>query len=342
MSFDSILGQERALTRLREMIVRERIPSALLFLGPHGVGKRTTALALAQALNCGVRPGEGCGACPGCRKIAVLVHSDVDVISPDGQSIKIDQIRAVTDRLSLIPFEARKRVIVIHQAERLNVAAANAFLKTLEEPPQDSLIVLTASDASLLPETIVSRCMPLHFSPLPPGIVRELLSRDTGLSSEEAEFALRHSQGRLRPELRQGAGKLMLLREDVLASMERLDRLAFDEIADRAGRWSGAEEWPFILECMESWFHDVALTAAGLGAERLVFGDRYEAVARWGARVSPARAGDCLREVLSFRGGMALNVNKALAMEALLLGLRRIVSRIPRAAAESSLAHQGG
>jgi DNA polymerase-3 subunit delta' len=342
MSFDSVLGQERAIAHLRAMIGQGRVPSALLFLGPHGVGKRTTALELAKALNCPVRPGEGCGTCPSCRKIAERVHADVEVVAPDGQYIKIDQVRAIGEKLALIPLEARKRVIVLHQAERLHPAAANALLKTLEEPPEDTLIVLTANHASLLPETIVSRCMPLRFAPLSTETLRAILSRDGDLSDEETDFALRHAQGRLRPELRQGAGKLMLLRDGVLATLENLDRIGFDEIVEQSGKWGGAEEWPFVLECMEAWFHDLALAAAGVSAERLIHGDRRETLPRWSRRVTPALAEECLRGVLSFRDGMALNVNKALALEALCLNLRRVLTRFPAREAAPAPLHQGG
>jgi DNA polymerase-3 subunit delta' len=347
MSFDSILGQERAVAHLRAMLGHGRVPSALLFLGPHGVGKRTTALELAKALNCTAlnsmaRPGEGCGACPSCRKIAAHVHADVELVSPDGQYIKIDQVRAITDKLALIPLEARRRVIVIQQAERLNPAAANAFLKTLEEPPEDTLIVLTANHASLLPETIVSRCMPLRFAPLGTDTLRAILARHGELSEEEAAFALRHAQGRLRPELRQGAGKLMLLRDSVLSTLENLERIGFDEIVAQSSKWSGSEEWPFAMECMEAWFHDLALAAVGAPEERLIHGDRRETLARWSRRVTPAQADECLREVLSFRDGMALNVNKALALEALCLNLRRRLTRFPAREALLASLHQGG
>ena len=346
MSFDSVLGQERAIAHLRAMLGHGRVPSAMLFLGPHGVGKRTTALELAKALNCTAlnsmaRPGEGCDACPSCRKIAGHVHADVEVVSPDGQYIKIDQVRAIGGKLALIPLEARRRVIVIHQAERLNPAAANAFLKTLEEPPEDTLIVLTANHASLLPETIVSRCMPLRFAPLRGETLRAILGRDGDLSEEEANFALRHAQGRLRPELRRGAGKLMLLRDSVLSVLENLERIGFEEIVEQSGKWSGAEEWPFAVECMEAWCHDLALAAAGAPGERLINGDRREALARWSRRVTPALADECLREVLSFRDGMALNVNKALALEALCLDLRRRLTRFPARKAAPESKHEG-
>jgi DNA polymerase-3 subunit delta' len=341
MPFDAVRGQERAIGHLRAMLGHGRVPSALLFLGPHGVGKRTAALELAKALNCASRSGDGCGACPSCRKIAEGVHPDVSVVRPDGQFIKIDQVREVADNLALIPLEARKRVVVVCRAERFNPPSANAFLKTLEEPPPDTLIVLTADHASALPETIVSRCMRLRFVPLDAATLRAILERDPELSAEERAFALRHSQGRLRPELREGAGRLMLLRDGVLGLLERLDRAGFDEIVEQTGRWTGAEDWPFALECMEAWFHDLALAAAGCAGEALIHADRAEAVARWSRGVTARQAEACLREVLALKDRMTLNVNKGLALEALCLDLRRRMPAAP-SGPPGSAAHPGG
>lgn len=324
MSFDRILGQERAVERLRALIARGRVPSALLFLGPHGVGKRTAALQFAKALNCGERPGEGCDTCPSCRKIAEGVHPDVEVTSPDGQFVKIDQIRAIADKLALIPAEARRRVVIVHRAERMNSAAANAFLKTLEEPPADTTVVLTAPSPSSLPETIVSRCMPLRFVPLARATLEALLAREGKLSEEERAFAVRHSQGRLRPDLRQGAGKLIVLRDAVLRALEELDRLDYAALSEQAAKWGGGDDWPFVLECFEAWYHDVALLGAGADESWLIHSDRRDAVLAWRRRLPPHRAEACQHAVLAARDRMLLNVNKGLALETLCLSLKTL------------------
>jgi len=324
MSFDRLLGQDRAVERLRAVIANGRVPSAMLFLGPHGVGKRTAALQFAKALNCAERPGEGCGVCLSCRRISEGVHPDVEVTAPDGQFIKIDQVRAIAERLALIPAEARRRVMIVHRAERMNAAAANAFLKTLEEPPSNTTLVLTAPSPSLLPETIVSRCMPLRFVPLARDTIELLLAREGKLPDEERVFAVRHSQGRLRPELRQGAGKLMVLRDAALRTLEELDRVDYASLAEQAGKWTGGDDWPFVLECMETWYHDLALLGGGAEESLLINEDRREALRAWQPRVPPARASACLEAVLATRDRMQLNVNKGLALETLCLSLKSL------------------
>jgi DNA polymerase III subunit delta' len=326
MSFRAIQGQEAALGFLQGALRRGRIPSAYLFLGPHHVGKRTTALALAMALNCrdeaARAAADACGACASCRKIAADTHPDVETIRPDGQFLRIDQVREVAERLALIPFEARKRVVIVAQAERMNPPAANAFLKTLEEPPTDTLIVLCAQEARRLPETIVSRCVPVRFRLLPADIVRGLLAAEGQLSGEALDFALRFAQGRLRPELGEKTPRWMKLREDCIHALTGLHRPMFGQLSEEVGRWAGSEDWRFVLEWLESWFRDLALHAEGVGADGLVNGDRPAELAQCAQWFGAGRALRAHRAVLDTREALALNANKALALEALWLGFK--------------------
>jgi DNA polymerase-3 subunit delta' len=324
MSFDAIQGQEQAIRALRQMLAGGRVPSALLFLGPRHVGKRTTALALAMALNCAEAAGEGCGACPACRKIAEGVHPDVDVVAPDGQFIKIDQVREVVDKLGLIPFEARKRVIVLSQAERMNPPAANAFLKTLEEPPTDTLIVLCAESKSELFDTIVSRCLPVRFHRLPEATLRELLPRQKPLGAEALAFAVRFAQGRLRPDIGERAEQWMAIRDELLEELVKLDAPAFVAVSEKFAKWSGTGDWKFVLEWLETWFRDLALLGNGAGPERLMNEDRVQQMRAWMGRFPPTVADGCYRRVLEARHGATLNANKLLGLEALWLDCKEV------------------
>jgi DNA polymerase-3 subunit delta' len=185
-----IRGQERAIAVLRRRLELGRVPHALLFVGPAGVGKHTTALAFAAAMNCDVAPGEGCAMCASCARIAAGQHPDVVTLERQGPSatIPIEVIRGrVIPALALPPHEARARVFVIEEATSLLGPAANALLKTLEEPPARTHFVLgTASPAELLP-TIRSRCQRIEFAPLGAALRAEL---DAG--AEEAANLTAH------------------------------------------------------------------------------------------------------------------------------------------------------
>lgn len=323
MFFEAILGQAPAIAALDAMIAAGRIPSALLFLGPRHVGKRATALALAKALNCA--GGAGCRAtCPSCRKIDEAVHPDVEVLVPEGQFIRIQQVRDVIDRLGLVPFEARKRVVVISQAERMHPAAANAFLKTLEEPPSNTLIVLCAPSRARLFDTIVSRCLPVRFGMLPEGTVRELYSAQ-GIAGEELDFAVRFARGCIRPDLGQRAAQWLEIRDQLIGEMASFEPAAFAGLSERFAKWSATEDWRFVLEWLETWFRDLALLGGGGGVEALINQDRLEALNQWSVRFPPPVALACHRRVLTAWDAIGINAAKPLALEALWLACGQCV-----------------
>jgi DNA polymerase-3 subunit delta' len=201
MPFAELIAQDRALSSLRSALRRGALHHAYLFGGPEGVGKAQAARLLAQAANCegGVAgPGglreDPCGACGPCRKIARGVHPDVLVLreeramakagvwEPKGgrtpsKDIVVDQVRDVVDRrLALRRFEGRRRFVIVDPADAMNPQAQNALLKTLEEPPEDTTLVLVASGADALLPTIRSRCMRITFRPLPDALIRERLA----------------------------------------------------------------------------------------------------------------------------------------------------------------------
>jgi DNA polymerase-3 subunit delta' len=178
MPFRDVTGHRTLLALLSRSIAADRLPPSLIFSGPFGVGKRLVAVATAQALNClrprldeadpgGVRAVDACGTCAACRRIARGVHPDVVAVEPnDKGNIRIDTIRDVIDRAAYRPFEGRRRVSIIDQAEALEAGAQNALLKVLEEPPSGSVFLLVTSMPDLLLPTVLSRCPQLRFKPL--------------------------------------------------------------------------------------------------------------------------------------------------------------------------------
>jgi len=158
MPFSEIIGHEHNIKVLLRSIERGRLHHAHIFSGPEGVGKRLTAVSLAKALNCREMVADFCGHCVSCKKIDDGNHPDVKIVVPDGQFIKIDQIRDLQHDLQFRPFEGKKRVFIIDSADKMGLPAANSLLKTLEEPPRDSILILvTANLHSLLPALLTWR-----------------------------------------------------------------------------------------------------------------------------------------------------------------------------------------
>ena len=201
MPFRAIAGHRPLLELLARANARGTLPPSLLFAGPAGVGKRLTALALAQALNCERQISytsgtDACGECAACRRIERGVHADVLIVEPgDTGAIKIEQIRDVVERCGYRPFEGRRRVVIADGADALGLPAQDAILKTLEEPPPASVFVLITDRPDVLLPTVRSRCQRLRFGPLAPADVAALLIRDHGMTETEAQAAAAASDG---------------------------------------------------------------------------------------------------------------------------------------------------
>lgn len=180
----------------RQVRTREGAQSWLL-LGPTGSGKKAAALAIAAALNCTTAPGEGCGECSTCRRIMRQRHPDVHHVIPEGPIIPVDVIReAVVPEAARSPFEARRKVFVIEEAHRMNPAAQNALLKTLEEPQTDTVFVLISDQEEDVLETIRSRCLIVRLDPVSEERIVSVLVAE-GAANELALLAARLSEGDL-------------------------------------------------------------------------------------------------------------------------------------------------
>ena len=162
---------------LQRHLAQGRVPSAFLFTGPEGVGKRLTAFEVAKALNCERLAEEACDQCEQCRRIDRRVHPDVHELTPQGalEAIRIDEIRQVMSRIALRPFMARVQVVILDGADRLTEEAANSLLKLLEEPPGHARLFLLASQPTRCLPTIVSRCEMVRFWRLPSALVEAVL-----------------------------------------------------------------------------------------------------------------------------------------------------------------------
>lgn len=186
-----ILGQTLAVTALRQALTGEA-SHAYLFTGPPGVGKSAAALAFAAGLAC--RDG-GCSVCDTCRRVREGLHPDVELVLPEGAFITIEQIREINREVALKPFEAAVRVYVVLDAHTMNVTAANAFLKTLEEPPGHAHFILVTHSPETLPQTVVSRCQRVPFERVPAAMLAEHLHTAHGVGEVDALAFARVAQG---------------------------------------------------------------------------------------------------------------------------------------------------
>lgn len=318
MSFARILGHDRPLRLIRRALEAGRLPHALLFSGPGGVGKRTVARELGKALNCAGEAGrDACDACPSCRLAARGErgeHPDILIVEPAGRSLKIDQIREVERHAALSPYAGQRRVAIVDAAEAMTQQAQNAFLKTLEEPPGGAVLILVSAAPTALLPTIRSRCQEVRFGSLPDDVVVALLAGG-GLGEDDARRAAVLGGGSV-GQARLWAERFPLARqEEVLqgtwASLASPGR-ALAWAKQLADEFKGKRDLvPWALQLLGAWARDLASPAAGDGSpSSVVLGrDRVSRQAALTFYAAVARAQEALES----------NVNLQLALDAMLL-----------------------
>ncbi|WP_458010833.1 DNA polymerase III subunit delta' [Candidatus Solincola sp.] len=187
-----IYGQEAAVAYLRSMLRRGDVPHALLFTGPRGVGKFTAALVMSAALLC---PSGDADGCPSCRRVAARVHPDLHLLEPEGMNIRVERVRELEGILHRKAVEGRGRVVVVDEAQSMTAEAANALLKTLEEPLPDTYLILVSESRENLLPTVVSRCREVRFASIGSRELEEYLAEREGLPREEARSLARRAGG---------------------------------------------------------------------------------------------------------------------------------------------------
>jgi DNA polymerase III subunit delta' len=333
-----IIGHSWAVESLRQSITREHIAHAYLLMGPAGIGKATLARRLAQALICERATGEPCLECRACKRAASGNHPDVRMISlatqhaaqkadeAKGRELKIDTVREWQRDIDLRPFEACRRVFVLDDADKLTDQAANAMLKTLEEPPPYAVLILIAHGAGDLLPTIVSRCRVLRLRPVSRRVLADALERQYQLAAGDAALLAAWSGGR--------AGWAIAAVNDperIEWQQTCLEGLLTLRGGGRAARLKWAEErakeyrtdQPAVmdqLQLWQTWWRDVLLVACGT-SRGMTYLDRRAEIEATASTVSATAIHGFLRHIDQTREQLADNVNAQLAFENLALHL---------------------
>lgn len=337
VSFSTVRGQARAIESLRRELASGRLHHAHLFSGPDGVGKRRVATALFMALNCerldGSTLADPCGNCPQCKRTAAGQHPDFVQLAPDGRFIKIEQVREVLAETRYRPFVGRSRVVVFDQADALKDEAANALLKTLEEPGKGTFFVLISANPGGVLETIRSRSVPLRFAPLSSEDVTALLVAE-GVEQERASIAAAACSGSLAMARHVLESQSFAMRSEraarFIAALEGGDGAAL-VLADEMAK--SREELPQALGFFLEFFRDAALLRAGGPNSRTVHRDLIEYARRAGQRTDVERLGRAASRALDAQRHLLGNVHPLLVAEGFVLdaiALLRTPSRPPR------------
>ncbi len=315
MGFDDVLGNSRVKKILRLALQKNRVPNSLLFSGPSGVGKRSLARILAKAVNCEQETGDACEKCPTCVAISGRRLPDVWEIEPEGQVVKIDQMRAVRQAAYLRPMVGHKRVFIIDEAEKMNDEASNSLLKILEEPPLFSLIILLTANAHLVLPTIKSRCQILQFSPIGKEEIRRVLA-DKGCPDDRAKIISLLVNGNLEAALEVDWDEIQNRRKEawgIFQSFLKKERASsFLRSYAFAQRNLIREDFERTLEFMASFCRDMILIKERGEPSLLLNPDYSDNLADLEKAWSLEKIQACLRQIDYAISGLNKNLNFSL------------------------------
>lgn len=338
--FDQLTGNERVKDLLRRMLEMRRVPGALLFSGEEGVGKKLFAFQLAKALNCRSPKGaEACDGCAACLRISKINypptddpddkkrilwtdHPDVGLVEPPGRFLLVTMMREIEREANFRPYEGAVRFFIVDDADKLNESSANALLKTLEEPPRTSHIVLVTSRPAKLLPTIRSRCQMIRFCPLPASEIERHLAQ---AKVAEPRIRARSSGGSIG---RAFALDLESYRSQRAAMLKVLNALALS--VDRSQLLHAAEElndarrkdeYESRLDLLETLIRDVWMLALGAREDQVVNDDLRAPLLILSQAVASYRAADWISKIEEMREQLAVNINRKVATDALFLSL---------------------
>jgi DNA polymerase-3 subunit delta' len=340
--FDRLTGNQRAKQLLRRMLAERRVPNGMIFAGEEGVGKKLFAIELAKALNCRAPRGiEACDHCAACLRARFDLppaddaeankgliwseHADLALVRAPGRAILVQQIRELERETNFRPYEGKARVFLVEDADKLNEASSNAFLKTLEEAASTSyLILLTSRPAALLP-TIRSRCQMVRFAPLEAGEIEEHLARQRKASADEARLRARLARGSLGRALSLNIDDYRQQRETMLGVLEALtlkpNRTHLLRVAEDLSDARRKDEYEPGLETLETLVHDLWLISSGAPDEQVVNDDLRARLAGISARTPARRAARWLSQIEELRRQLTVNINRKIATDALFLAM---------------------
>jgi DNA polymerase III subunit delta' len=341
-AYDAILGHERQIAQLERARLAGKVAHAYLFYGPDGVGKELLAVTFAKALNCTDAGREPCDQCASCRKISSGNHPDVRLVASEqglidrevaekkGRGVPSRQIRnEQIDELAALfrhrPYLGRFKVVIVADAQQMNDHCQNRFLKTLEEPSPDSVILMVTAQPEALLSTVRSRCQSLSFGALARGRIATFLVERNELDAKSAKVFAAMAQGSLGRAQALVTGNILPLRDSIADVTVRISECDLEDLLS-AAESHGRDRSTLLqaLELLELWCRDMLFVRLGAPTEMLVNIDRADHLQESVGRTTPRRLMRWIESIRRTRDSQRVNANPRLAMESLLLAMRAV------------------
>ena len=316
-----IIGHQQIVEQLQRTVASDRIAGAYLFVGPTGVGKETVARYFTQLIFCqqDTQPPTVCGTCLACRKVDSGNHPDLQFIRPEGSFLRIGQIRELQKQIIYEPLEASRKVYILADVERMNAEAENCLLKTLEEPPASSVLILLTSNIQALLPTTRSRCQILQFHPMLTQELAEVLTDKFSVVPEQATslaIAAGGAIGKALTQLKKGD----TLTEEVPEILKETDLLAAFRLAENL------KDNPETLDDLATWYRDLLFLQQGAPTELITHIHSLEELQVIVPRYSRLRIQQAIQTIFNTKSLLEnTNTNATLALEVMCLKLLKTV-----------------
>jgi DNA polymerase-3 subunit delta' len=345
--FSKLIGNEEVKDTLRKLLAGGRLPGSLLFTGEDGIGKKLFALELGKALNCRNRAGlEACDECSSCKRIDNSTfppftdaddnkermiwseHADIAMVRPYKQIIRVKPMRELEREANFRPFEGAKRVFIVEDADYMNDQAANALLKTLEEPPETSHLILTTTNPMALLATIRSRCQMIRFAPIPASEIEHFLIQQANSPADDAKLLARTSQGSLGRALAADVDDYRDRRESMLAILKSLtltgDRAHLLQASEELAAAKDRSDYEQSLDVLETLIRDAWGLALGRPDDAVINNDRIKDLNRIASELTSEKAAAWLSTIEELRGALEVNINRRIASDGLLVSMATV------------------
>ena len=338
--FDKLAGNQNVKELLKRMLESGRVPGALLFSGPEAVGKKLFAIEVAKALNCRSPKGiEACDECSSCLRVPrfnypqtdkvedwELIrsdHADVAMVIAPKRVLRVNQMRAIEREANYRPFEGKARVFLVEDADKLNDESANALLKTLEEPPRTSHIILITSRPAMLLPTIRSRCQTVRFSPLSVGEIEDQLIKHEGATAKDVRLRSRLAAGSIGLALETDLDEYHIRRKLMQKVLEAVtvnpDRQQLLTISEDLNSAKYKDDYEAILDILEALIRDALRIR--LGAAEIVNEDLRAPLETVAQHLTSADAQRWIDEIELVREELVVNINRKVATDALFMSM---------------------
>ncbi len=330
MSLQNVLGQPQATGILRRILQEDRLTHTYLFFGPDSVGKKRAGYEFAKSLICeSTGPLDACDACSSCRRIDQGLHPDVFFLEPETTStgreawIKIETIRDLQKKLAFLPYEGKTKVVLIDSAERINPQATNAFLKTLEEPPSQTVLILISSNPQQILPTVISRCQGIRFQPLTVPTIQTLLEQmpeEEKFDPEEVALRASRAGGSLERAFDADLMEWAEIRRELATLLLNISFDRMDLLFSFTRNWAKSPlRIPQMLKEISGLLRDAALLQIGCPAKVLLNQDMVSELQQLSSKYNRQSLANLNETVHQTRLALAGNANVQLALETLLL-----------------------